>query len=74
MKRLPDNVKSDISDKEPQGQDTSADTTKLPMTTEKKSCKLSACMTTPRKLSKVTTMDSWFSDSGSPTDYQSASE
>ena len=34
-----DKVKSGTSDKESQGQDTRADTTKQPMTTEKKSCK-----------------------------------
>ena len=69
-----DNVKSDTSDKKSQGQDTSADTTKHPMTTEKNSCKLSACMATTRKQSKVTTMEPWFYDSGSPADHQSASE
>ena len=52
-------------------QDTSADTTKHPMTSEKKSCKLLACMATPKMQSRVTSIDS---DSGSPTDYQSASE
>ena len=36
LKRQFDNVKSDTSDKKSQGHDTSADTTKHPMTTEKK--------------------------------------
>ena len=66
-----DNVKSDTSDKKSQGQDTRADTMKLPVTSEKKSCKRLACMATTRKQSRVTSIDS---DSGSPTDYQSASE
>ena len=42
-----------------------------PMTSEKKSCKRLAFMATPRKQSRITLIDS---DSGSPTDYQSASE
>ena len=66
-----DNVKSDTSDKKSQGQDTSADTTKHPMKSEKKSCKRLAFMATPKKQSRVTSIDS---DSGSPTDSQSASE
>ena len=41
------------------------------MTSEKQSCKLLACMATPKKQSRVTSIDS---DSGSPTDYQSVSE
>ena len=64
-------MKSDTSDKKSQDQDTSADPTKIPMTSEKKSCKLLACMATPKKQSRVTSI---YSDSGSPTDYQSASE
>ena len=66
-----DNVKSDTSDKKSQGHYTSADTTKHPMTSEKKSCKLLACMATPRKQLRITSIES---DSGSPTVYQSASE
>ena len=66
-----DNVKSDTSDKKSQDQDTSADPTKIPMTSEKKSCKLLACMATPKKQSRVTSIDSV---SGSPKDYQSASK
>ena len=66
-----DNVKSGTSDKISQGHDTSADTTKHPITSENKLCKLLACMATPKKQSRVTSIDS---DSGSPTDYQSASE
>ena len=60
-------VKSGISDEKSQCQDTSADATKHPMTSEKKSCKRLAFMATPRKQSRVTSIDS---DSGSPTDYQ----
>ena len=74
LKRLPDNVKSGTSDEKSQCQDTSAVKTKHPMKSEKKSCKRLACMAIPRKRSKVTTMDSWFEDSGSHTDYQSASK
>ena len=71
LKRLHDNVESGTSDEKSQCQDTSADTTKHPMTSEKKSCKRLAYMATPRKQSRVTSIDS---DSGSPTDYQFASE
>ena len=71
LKRLPDNVESGTSDKKSQCQDTSADTMKHPITSEKKSCKRLAFMATPRKQSRVTSIDS---DSGSTTDYQSASE
>ena len=51
LKRLPDNVESGTSDSDEksQCQDTSADTTKRPMKSEKKSCKRLACMATPRK-------------------------
>ena len=66
-----DNVKSDTSDKKSQGQDTSADTTKVtkhPMTSEKKSGKRLAFMATPKKQSRVTSINS---DSGSPTESSS---
>ena len=71
LKRRFDNVKSGTSDEKSQGQDTSTDTTKHTMASEKKSCKPLACMATPKKQSRITSIDS---DSGSPTDYQSASE
>ena len=70
VSRQMDKVKSVTSDKKSQCQDASPDTTKHPMTSEKKSCKRLACMATSRKQSRVTSIDS---DSGSPTDYQSAS-
>ena len=49
LKRLPDNVESGTSDEISQCQDTSADTTKHTVTSEKNSCKLLACMATPKK-------------------------
>ena len=65
--RQTDNVKSCASDKKSQGQDTSADTTKHPMKSEKKSCKRLAFMATPKKQLRVTSIDS---DSGRPTAFE----
>jgi hypothetical protein len=66
LKRLPDNVESGTSDEKSQCQDTSADTMKHPITRL-------ALMATLKKQSRVASIAS-DSDSGSPTDSQSASE
>ena len=70
LKCQADNVKSGTSDKNSQGRDTSADKKKHSTTPEKRPCNLLACMATLGKRSKVTLIGS---DSGNPTDYQSAS-
>ena len=66
--RQANNVKSVTSDEKSQCQDTSADTTKHPITSEKKSCKRLQFMATPKKQSRVTSINS---DSGSPTESSS---
>ena len=63
-----DNVRSGTSDEKSQCQGTSADTMKHPITSEKKSCKRLQFMATPKKQSRVTSINS---DSGSPTESSS---
>ena len=60
-------MRSGTSDEKSQCQGTSADTMKHPITSEKKSCKRLAFMATPKKQSRVTSIDS---DSGSPTAFE----
>ena len=71
MSRQMDKVKSGTLDKKSPGRYTRADTMKHSTTPEKRPCKHLACVATPGKQSRFTSINS---DSGSPIDYQSASK